>query len=63
VPPAAARRLFNPAEAVELRCSDSDAALRALLDRYAAARNVEVHGAGLEDAFFALSGTDDEVAA
>ena len=38
-----------------LRCHDSDAALRALLDKYEGARDVEVTAAGLEDAFIALT--------
>ena len=42
-------------DTVELRCTDSDAALRALLDRHQDARNVEVTGAGLEEAFVALT--------
>jgi ABC-2 type transport system ATP-binding protein len=45
-------------DAVVLRCSDAEAALRALLARFPAARDVEVHGAGLEEAFLALT-TDD----
>jgi ABC-2 type transport system ATP-binding protein len=49
-------------ETVILRCSDSDRALRALLERYGAARDIEVTGAGLEEAFLELTGhehTDD----
>jgi hypothetical protein len=38
-------------EAVLLSCSDSDAALRALLPAYPRARDIEVSGAGLEAAF------------
>ncbi len=45
-------------EAVILNCSDSDAALRALLPAYPAARDIEVSGAGLEEAFLALTGDD-----
>lgn len=41
---------------VELRCSDSDAALRALLAGYPDAQGIEVSGAGLTDAFVALTG-------
>ena len=37
------------------RLSDSDAALRALLTRYAHARDVDVTGAGLEQAFLELT--------
>ncbi len=42
-------------DAVVLRCSDSDAALHALLDRFPAARDVEVSGADLEQAFLTLT--------
>jgi ABC-2 type transport system ATP-binding protein len=42
-------------EAVTLNCASSDDALRALLSRYAEAHDIEVHGAGLEEAFFALT--------
>ena len=42
-------------EAVILRCADSDAAIRALLDRYPAARDIEIAGAGLEEAFLELT--------
>ena len=40
---------------VALVCTDSDAALRALLAGYPAARDVEVAGAGLEEAFIELT--------
>ena len=43
-------------DAVILRCSDSDRAIRALLDRYPAARDIEITGAALEDAFLELTG-------
>jgi ABC-2 type transport system ATP-binding protein len=46
-------------DAVVLNCSDAEAALRALLARFPAARDVEVHGAGLEEAFLALTGDDN----
>lgn len=49
-------------EAVVLTCGDSDAALRALLAAYAAARDIEVRGAGLEEAFIQLVGDDEELA-
>jgi ABC-2 type transport system ATP-binding protein len=42
-------------EAVLLRCSDSDTAIRALLARYPAARDIEITGAGLEEAFLELT--------
>jgi ABC-2 type transport system ATP-binding protein len=45
-------------EAVLISCSDSDAALRALLPPFPAARDFEVTGAGLEEAFLQLTGDD-----
>jgi ABC-2 type transport system ATP-binding protein len=42
-------------EAVVLACSDSDATLRALLARYDEARDIEIGGAGLEEAFLELT--------
>jgi ABC-2 type transport system ATP-binding protein len=42
-------------DAITLRCSDSDAALRALLTRFPTARDIEVRGAGLEEAFLELT--------
>jgi ABC-2 type transport system ATP-binding protein len=45
-------------EAVVLSCADSDAALRALLAGYPAARDIEVTSAGLEEAFLRLTGED-----
>jgi ABC-2 type transport system ATP-binding protein len=43
-------------EAVTLVCADSDAALRALLGDFPGARDIEVTGAGLEEAFMQLTG-------
>jgi ABC-2 type transport system ATP-binding protein len=43
-------------ESVALACIDSDAAIRALLDRYRQARDIEIRGAGLEEAFLELTG-------
>jgi ABC-2 type transport system ATP-binding protein len=40
---------------VLLRCNDSDVALRALLDGYADARDIEVRAGNLEDAFLELT--------
>jgi ABC-2 type transport system ATP-binding protein len=40
---------------VALACRDSDVALRAMLAAYPAARDIEVMGAGLEEAFIALT--------
>lgn len=42
-------------EAVILRCADSDTAIRALLSRYPQARDIEITGAGLEEAFLELT--------
>jgi ABC-2 type transport system ATP-binding protein len=42
-------------EAVVLSCSDSDAAIRALLARFDEARDLEIHGADLEQAFLELT--------
>ncbi len=41
--------------AISIVCIDSDAAIRALLARYPAARDIEVVGAGLEEAFVELT--------
>jgi ABC-2 type transport system ATP-binding protein len=48
-------------EAVILTCADSDAALRALLGRFPGARDIEVHGSGLEEAFLALTADEKDV--
>lgn len=40
---------------VILVCADSDAAIRALLERHADVRDIEITGAGLEDAFLELT--------
>jgi ABC-2 type transport system ATP-binding protein len=45
---------------VTLRCTDSDAAIRALLGRFPAASDLEISGAGLEEAFLELTGGDDD---
>jgi ABC-2 type transport system ATP-binding protein len=49
-------------EAITLSCTDSDEAIRALLSRYPTARDIEITGAGLEDAFLQLTGGPDEEA-
>jgi len=46
-------------EAVALGCSDSDAAIRALLHAFPAARDIEISGAGLEEAFLRLTGGEE----
>jgi ABC-2 type transport system ATP-binding protein len=45
-------------DTVALACPDSDTALRAMLARCPQARDIEVSGAGLEDAFLALTAND-----
>lgn len=50
-------------EAVTLVSSDSDATLRALLGSHDDARDIEVRGAGLEEAFLQLTGESEEEAA
>jgi ABC-2 type transport system ATP-binding protein len=47
-------------DAVILVCSDSDRAIRELLARYPEARDIEITGAGLEDAFMRLTGEPDD---
>jgi ABC-2 type transport system ATP-binding protein len=44
---------------VSLSCTDSDAAIRALLESYPPARDIEITGADLEQAFLELTGDDD----
>jgi ABC-2 type transport system ATP-binding protein len=46
--------------AVILRCGDSDAAIRALLAAHPAASDLEISGAGLEEAFLELTGGEDD---
>jgi ABC-2 type transport system ATP-binding protein len=48
-------RVERRGEAVVLACSDSDAAVRALLPAFPAARDIEIAGAGLEEAFLQLT--------
>jgi ABC-2 type transport system ATP-binding protein len=47
-------------ESVVLNCTDSDAAIRALLASFPEAHDIEISGAGLEEAFLQLTGGDDE---
>ncbi|MFC4942111.1 ABC transporter ATP-binding protein [Pseudonocardia sp. GCM10023141] len=47
-------------ERVRLTCVDSDAALRALLPAFPAARDIEVIAHGLEDAFVALTSSEQD---
>jgi ABC-2 type transport system ATP-binding protein len=53
-------RVERRGAAITLRCADSDTALRALLGTYADASDVEVAGAGLEEAFLELTGGEDD---
>jgi ABC-2 type transport system ATP-binding protein len=46
-------------EAVVLNCADSDASIRALLIAYPQARDIEITGAGLEQAFLQLTGSEE----
>jgi ABC-2 type transport system ATP-binding protein len=50
-------------EAIILTCSDSDRAIRELLERYDEARDIEITGAALEDAFVELTGDGQAAAA
>jgi ABC-2 type transport system ATP-binding protein len=43
-----------------LACADSDRAIRALLVRFPAARDIEITGAGLEEAFLEHTGVDTQ---
>jgi ABC-2 type transport system ATP-binding protein len=49
-------------ESVLLRCGDSDAAIRALLAAYPSARDLEITGAGLEEAFLELTSSNGALA-
>lgn len=51
-------RVERHGDAVLLNCSDSDAAIRALLEHYPAARDIEIRGAALEQAFMLLTGVE-----
>jgi ABC-2 type transport system ATP-binding protein len=46
--------------AIVLHCADSDSAIRALLRAYPAVRDIEIAGAGLEQAFLLLTRGGDE---
>ena len=50
-------------DAVVLSCSDSDAAIRALLEAHPGTRDIEIATAGLEDAFLELTGAASDVVA
>lgn len=46
-------------DAVTLQCADSDRAIRVLLERHPSARDIEIAGAGLEEAFLQLTGDEE----
>jgi ABC-2 type transport system ATP-binding protein len=46
-------------DAVLLSCSDADTALRALLAAFPAARDIEVRGGSLEEAFLELTAEEE----
>jgi ABC-2 type transport system ATP-binding protein len=46
-------------DAVILNCTDSDRAIRALLENYPLARDIEITGGSLEEAFLELTGEPD----
>jgi ABC-2 type transport system ATP-binding protein len=52
-------RVERRGDVVVLTCSDSDAAIRALLRRFPVARDIEIVGAGLEEAFVLLTSAGD----
>jgi ABC-2 type transport system ATP-binding protein len=45
---------------VILSCVNSDQSIRALLERYPAAKDIEITGGSLEDAFLELTGAPDD---
>lgn len=47
-------------DGVSLRCSDSDAAIRALLRAHPLARDIEISSAGLQEAFLQLTSVADD---
>ena len=53
------RSVERRGEAVILTCSDSDAAIRALLAAHPDAHDIEIATGGLEQAFLHLTGGDD----
>ena len=52
-------RAEHRGEAVVLNCADSDVAIRALLPAYPEARDIEISGAGLEQAFLQLTANNE----
>jgi ABC-2 type transport system ATP-binding protein len=52
-------RVDRRGDSIELQCTDSDAAVRALLAAFPTARDIEIRGAGLEEAFLELTVNGD----
>ena len=52
-------RVERRGESIVLTCSDSDAAIRELLARFPGVRDIEIAGAGLEEAFVELTGVEE----
>jgi ABC-2 type transport system ATP-binding protein len=50
-------------ESIVLRCTDSDTAIRSLLGQHPEIKDIEIAGAGLEEAFLQLTGEDTTEAA
>jgi ABC-2 type transport system ATP-binding protein len=48
------------ADRIAISSNDSDATLRALLDQFPQARDIEITAVGLEDAFLSLTGQDNQ---
>ncbi len=57
------RAVDRRGESIVLICTDSDAAIRALLEAYPDARDIEIASAGLEDAFIELTADPDDTTA
>jgi ABC-2 type transport system ATP-binding protein len=55
-------RVERRGDSIELQCTDSDAAVRALLVAFPTARDIEIRGAGLEEAFLELTVNGDRAA-
>ena len=47
-------------DSVTLQCTDADAAVRALLAAYPDAHDIEIQGAGLDEAFLELTAADGD---
>jgi ABC-2 type transport system ATP-binding protein len=49
-------------DAIVLRCTDSDVAIRALVERFPRMRDIEIAGADFEEAFLELTRVEEEAA-